>query len=185
MTIAIIGTAGRKEDGDKLSLDLYNRMYYDVIWRFSEMNVSVEERHLVSGGAAWADHLAVRAFLEDECVSLSLHLPAMFGGCRYLGMNSSKYDPGRIANYYHGLFSNKVKTNTLLEIAAAIKKGAGLTVSKGFKERNLLVGKSDAVLAYTFGQESFPKDGGTLHTWNSSSAKIKTHIPLHELRAKL
>lgn len=66
--LAIIGTAGRGTDAAKLSGPLYDAMYRRTLDAMKAWGV----RDLVSGGAAWADHLAVRAFLEGEAGSLRL-----------------------------------------------------------------------------------------------------------------
>jgi hypothetical protein len=61
-TISIIGTAGRGEDGDRLNLDVYTKMYRKAKQLVDEIEPVVENQHLVSGGAAYADHLAVLLF---------------------------------------------------------------------------------------------------------------------------
>lgn len=53
--IAIIGTAGRGEDGKRMNLDLYNRMIRkseEIITQYFKLNWS--NIILVSGGAAWS-----------------------------------------------------------------------------------------------------------------------------------
>lgn len=65
-TIAIIGTAGRKEDGLRMSRELFDRMV-----TFSHIIIKDgfrQERpiQLVSGGAAFADHVEVRLWLSQK-----------------------------------------------------------------------------------------------------------------------
>ena len=44
------------------------------------------------------------------------------------------------------------------------------------------VGKVDYIIAYTWGSSTkVPKEGGTLHTWQHSTALRKIHIPLQTL----
>ena len=55
MRVSIIGTAGRRGDGDKLSLDIYNRAIdkvKEIINR--KFGLPLARVQLVSGGAAWA-----------------------------------------------------------------------------------------------------------------------------------
>lgn len=178
--IAIIGTAGRREDKDRMTSDLYVKMAHHALeWiteRFAPSRVT-----LVSGGAAWADHVAVSLFLSrHHFQGLNLHFPAPFRNSKFqeMGFNS----PGGIANYYHHLFSLKMgrsRDHTLRMIQAALDRGATNTVSAGFRQRNRLVGGSEILLAYTWGPSPhFPKQGGTKDTWDNSHATTKIHIPL-------
>ncbi len=190
MNIAIIGTAGRKEDGPKLNKQVYDTMYGNLlsdIWGYS-----IDTRHLVSGGAAWADHLAVRAFLDLHTASLELHFPAPWAGAKFVE-SGHMLCPGKTANYYHALMSRKLGISSLKEIQEAIDAGATYTVSNGFHLRNKLVGKADMLVAFTFGSHggifgnvdsktAGLKDGGTAHTWDNSSASIKVHRCLNDIR---
>jgi hypothetical protein len=158
-------------------------MYKKAIEVLSTLNEPIE---LVSGGAAWADHLAVNMFLDDldtiNITGLTLFLPAAFD------LNSAQYveqgfrSAGSVANYYHRKFSTKMCYNTMEEIVKAAQKGADLNdLFKGFHNRNIQVGKSDFILAFTWGEGDVPKDGGTKHTWDNSKAKKKLHISLKTL----
>ena len=55
-------------------------------------------RDLVSGGAAVADHLAVRAYLEGQAGELKLFLPARFDGRRFEERRGDRNDPGATTN---------------------------------------------------------------------------------------
>jgi hypothetical protein len=184
MKISIIGTAGRKEDGAKMSADLFNRMLLKT-QEIIEQNVS-NPKHLtlVSGGAAYADHIAVRLFLERpkelaDHILLHLFLPAPFNTAtnKYEGGFKSS---GSIANYYHSLFSKKMEYNTMTDITSAIQQGARIEVFKGFYARNIEVGKTDLLIAFTWGVKGV-KAGGTKHTFTHSTAPKKIHIGLGEL----
>lgn len=193
MLVGIIGTAGRKEDGARLSKALWDTMVSHSMLAIEQLVPESQEVHLVSGGAAVADHLAVRLYLDKVADSLTLHLPAPFSHSRFQG-SGSKLDAGRIANYYHDNFRFKTHVDSLRDIQRAIDAGAKTTVSQGFHARNILVGKVDLLLAYTFGTHSslvkqqHPgwkqyqlaglKDGGTAHTWDNSPAPIKLHTNL-------
>jgi len=178
MKIAIIGTAGRKEDGPKMTRELYFKMVQKARSIVESLS---DDIHLVSGGAAWSDHTVISLFLLDLASSLTLYLPCLFD------VNTNKFigtvgNTAKTANYYHELFSKKMGRNTREGITSAINAGAVVyPVMGGFFQRNLKVGQVDALIAFTWGEGDIPKDGGTSHTWNHSHAKIKIHIPLSTL----
>jgi hypothetical protein len=186
--IGVIGTAGRKDDADRLNQSIYDQMYGTLLHDLSHWSGATIT--LVSGGAAWADHLAVRAFLDQLVPNLELHLPASFKSSKYFE-TTDKMSPGRIANWYHQRMSHKTNTNSLIQLQRALDKGAVTTVSAGFHQRNILVGNVDILIAFTFGTKSSTgqssageaglKDGGTAHTWDHSDASLKIHHNLHEL----
>lgn len=194
--LAVIGTAGRGTDAAKLSRPLYDAMYDRTLSAMREWGV----RDLVSGGAAWADHLAVRAFLKGEAETLRLFLPARFADGRFSGPPA---DAARTANHYHAEFSRILGIDTLSQIEEAIRRGAVVSFHAGFKTRNLEVAAvASRVLAFTFGAGREPavavetdeafgsaldaglKDGGTAHTWAQSwRADAKLHVDLGWLSA--
>jgi hypothetical protein len=198
--ISIIGTAGRKEDQDKMTKSLYMRMYSEALTRIEgyckERAVSIDLVSLVSGGAAWADHLAVSLFLRGNVKFLTLHLPSEFYDNQFQPTPGADGAPG-VANYYHQLFGEKMGGSTLKGLQTAFDKGAVKVVTPGFKNRNRMVAKCDYLIALTWGpfggnytQEDSGwrnstnaglKDGGTAHTWNESRAPHKTHISLSEI----
>lgn len=147
---------------------------------------------LVSGGAPWADHVAVRLFTESVCVAdepyagLQLHLPCELteAGNKTRAVDNGDWNwsvnPGRTVNAGHHTFSTAMGTNTLAELVVAKSLGATFSASKGFHARNALVAKSNYVIAFTWGESSV-KDGGTLHTWNLARTPNKKHVPLHTL----
>jgi hypothetical protein len=188
--IGIIGTAGRKDDAPRLRSDSFERMYDAACETIAEWGV-VEA---ISGGAAWADHIAVRAFLDGKVRALHLHFPAPFADRKFQGSGD-----GEIANYYHRKFAAVRGVDSLGEIEEAIAKGAKITVGNGFHARNRAVGRDAThLLAFTFGPgtsasfdcvKSDPgyrdalaaglKDGGTAHCWgNARGPDVKRHIDL-------
>ena len=176
--IGIIGTAGRRDDGGRLTDRVFGLMLNEA----RRVLANLPRPHLgVSGGAAWADHVAVTLFLYSELDHLTLHLPARL---MQLGGFDDAHQDGRIANHYHRAFSAEIQHDTLGDLADAVARGAQATVSDGFLHRNLLVGRCDFLLAFTFGEGATPKDGGTRHTWDRSSAPRKLHVPLRELLAR-
>ena len=183
--IGVIGTAGRKEDSSKMSLQLYRSMFLYAKEGIRRDFPNFSEIMLVSGGAAWADHIAISLFLyeidgQNPFGGLTLYLPAPFVNSRFVE-ESHKSDAGRISNYYHEVFSRKVGGNTLHGIQRAVDNGAITNIGNGFHSRNKEVGKVDVLLAFTWGEGKVPKDGGTKHTWDNSKAPVKIHVPLRTL----
>ena len=189
MRIGVIGTAGRKDDAIRMSQELYDKMYGVLLSDLSHWTGA--EITLVSGGAAWADHLAVRAYLDKVVPHLELHFPAAFRSSKFVE-SSFQMCPGRIANWYHQKMAHKTNVNSLIQIQRAIDLGATYTVSSGFFQRNHLVGNVDILIAFTFGtrdsqgtnltaEQAGLKDGGTAHTWDHSDASFKIHHDLTRL----
>ena len=175
MKISIIGTAGRKDAIRQLSAQVFLKMLLDAEEIIKKYPITT----LVSGGAAWADHIVVDLFLRNKIRKLELYLPADFKNEKFVenGFKSA----GSIANYYHRKFSMKSGRNSLKEISLTQFKGAKIFIFNGFHQRNIEVAKSDIILAYTFSSTDIPDDGGTLHTWNQSQSKIKIHRRIQDL----
>ena len=174
--VSVIGTAGRKDDIHRLSVSVFLKMFADL--KATLLTIAEKkDLHLVSGGAAWADHLAVFAYLCDLCEKLTLYFPADFKSTGFIAATNSKTDPGSIANYYHGLFSRKLGRNSIEQLQKAIDNGAEVVVNPGgFLARNFQVAQSDVIVAYTFSNGDSPKaDSGTYHTWSVSKAPKKIH----------
>ena len=176
MRTSIIGTAGRKDDAPRMSKELYGRMYRKLLEDGFHPT-------LVSGGAAWADHLAVSLFLAGKAEHLILHLPA-----KWIGGGYEITRDGHTANYYHTQFSKVVGASTLGGIDRAIAQGAEIHIHDGFLARNMKVAASEDIRAFTFGTKSSLwngegkrpsafeaglKNGGTSHTWDRASAAKK------------
>jgi hypothetical protein len=189
VSISLIGTAGRRDDLEKLNVEIYNRAIdkvKEVIVK--HFKLSLEDVHLISGGAAWIDHIAVALFLLCEVPQLTLHFPAPFitdeDNPHFLdtGKDNWKTNPGRLANSCHQNFSAKIKDDSLKQINSAILMGASYTVHRGFHERNTMVAKSPYLIALTWGDGSTPKKGGTLDTWNKCpSTTRRIHVSLQSL----
>lgn len=168
ISLAIIGSAGRKDDANKMSKNIFDAgciVAYGLIDQLTESNYPIT--HLVSGGAAFIDHIAVKLFLDKKVPHLRLFLPAKWEDGTYqdTGIKDPFKNPGGTANYYHKLFLNATGIHSLSEIQTAKCEGAELIeVTKGFYARNALVAKSDFILACTFGKEHEVKDGGTADT---------------------
>lgn len=173
--IAVIGTAGR-DKSIKMSMKHWEQMA-QAIW--SEVK---PDDVLVSGGAAWADHVAVWAYLNNLCKDLILHFPAPFVGQHFEGGYGTS---GGACNYYHGLFSQAIGGHSRLHIREAIEQGATFTsqpVANGYGAmvaRNRLVANDCThMVAFTFGEGDEPTDGGTKMTWDMAADKQRCHVPI-------
>lgn len=175
--IAIIGTAGRDKT-KPMTKELWS-------WMVAHAKAHIPEHsHLISGGAAWADHLAVWLFIQGHADQLTLHLPAPME-TEFIGPYKSA---ASAANYYHKLFSARIGIDTLDEIVTVSGlPGCHGTVQPaqagygGMFARNALIAHdAEAMLAYTFGDGKIPADGGTLDTWNKCQCDpiYKMHVQL-------
>jgi hypothetical protein len=143
---------------------------------------------LVSGGAAWADHIAVSLFLDRfmHC-SLELHLPCPFDltvpAYQDDGSRDFRKNPGGTSNYYHRQFSQKMGGNTLTGLRKAIRSAnCEIIIGKGFHDRNSGIAKVDCMLCFHFaGRGATKPKGGSLDTWNKSKAYEKVYVPLESL----
>jgi hypothetical protein len=168
ITLSIVGSAGRREDAERMSRNHFEAacvVAEGLIDQFGEHNYSIT--HLVSGGAAFIDHVAVKLFLKKKAPHLRLFLPCEWdnGSFKDNGTDDWKSNPGRTANRLHKAFQTRTQINSLSEIQIVKNKGAELiSVAKGFYARNALVAKSDFLLAMTFGNGHEVKEGGTAHT---------------------
>lgn len=188
MNIAIIGTAGRKDDAPKLNAASFNKMV-EAVQTIIRENFPSENITLVSGGAAWADHIAVYLALKNPAYGLELHMPAKWNATqqKYIETNQ-QFDSGGVANYYHRNFTAKTGINSLNQIHQAINNPKYTTKSNpaGFKARNTDVANSaQAMIALTFGNQATLKPGGTLDTWQKHTPKNTKgmwHIDLHTFK---
>ena len=177
--MAIIGTAGRDKD-KPMTAALWDSMILDAGKRVRPTDT------LVSGGAAWADHVAVALFLAGSAKNLTLHLPAAIVDGKFTG--AERNSAGSAANYYHSLFKRITGVDGLAEIQAAIARGAKVTYEPDaagygamYARNKKVADGSDAVLAYTFGDGDVPTDGGTKNTWDVCKSGDKVHVPLGPL----
>lgn len=175
-TIAIIGTAGRDKAitmGEKHWVQMANTIYEEV----------KPDDVLVSGGAAWADHVAVWAFLNGMCRELHLHLPAPFNGTHFEGGYGTS---GGACNYYHQRFSETMGFYSRGHLHEALKQDNCFhtfqDVANGYgamATRNRLVANQCThMVAFTFGQGDVPADGGTKITWDMAANKERCHVTI-------
>lgn len=181
-TFSIIGTSGRQDDKKRLTDKHFLAMLECSKLMLEQFqSSSYEVNTLVSGGAAWADHVAVKLFLDKQIPHLRLYLPCPFLSDKKIFDITPRSDYekrtnlscGEILNGYHNLFSQKCRFTSLNEIQLAIENGAEIIIGNGFKHRNAKVAESDAILAITFGENEFVKDGGTAHTISCYLNRVK------------
>ena len=185
ITISIIGSASGKNKYDHL----LNEEKWHYMCQISENYIIEKIKHdwsqiiLVSGGAAWSDHVAVFLYLKHPEANLILHLPCRWDHCNNRLIDNGKYqwttNPGKLGNTLHYNFQKEIKENTLQQIQLAIDQGATIFDHyKGFHDRNLEVGKSQYLIAFSFSHRNEPTDGGTAHTWKNSKSENKIHFTL-------
>jgi hypothetical protein len=172
---AIIGTAGRDKT-IPMSMALWQ-------WMLDKAKTLIpRDAHLVSGGAAWADHIAVALFLEGYSDRLTLHLPAPLSKESGWFIGSDR-GSAVAANFYHQKFSKIIGRNSLAELLEAATWSTcdgtfeDLPGYRGMFVRNAKVAQCEAMLAFTFGKGNEPATGGTLDTWNKCQGE-RLHVSL-------
>lgn len=169
--LAIIGTSGRKDP--LIKKDFINM--YNHAKKFVKKH---HIKHVVSGGAAWADHVAVKLFLRNKINFLTLELPCSFENkFKDTGVVNWITNPGGTLNYYHRKFTQIRNRDSLAEINQAIQKGAECIIHSSLHERNRYVASS-ATMMLAYGITPELVDGGTKYTWDRCvlSKDKKTYI---------
>jgi len=188
MKIAIIGTAGRAEDGDRLRGDDFGAMWLAVNRLIKTEIAKGQPYGLISGGAAWADHVAVYDFILGNAYSLDLELPCKLqtdGRFVDTGERDFRTNPGGTSNYYHELFSKKIGFSSFRQLSmVAMTPECVISAGGGFFDRNSKIAeKADHTIALTFGDKAILKDGGTADTMKKFLKKgtgLSFHIDLHD-----
>ncbi len=169
--IGIIGTAGRNDDAFKLSARSFIKMgefVHDIVT--NRLQIQWNDVDLISGGAAWADHLAVHHFLRGCGKSLTLALPCSWDFTNRRFADTGSYDwrtnPGATANKHHLSFSTRCGFRSLDELHEALSRpNCTFDIGSGFHDRNTYIAeRCDALIAFTFGNGAILKDGGTADT---------------------
>lgn len=190
MKVGIIGSAGRKQEGAKMTKELFESMMskaqevIETTWKLKPEDVI-----LVSGGAAWADHVAVRLFDSWKPAGLHLHLPCEFKQHQFEdnGKRSWQGNAGKSANFYHHVFSKKLGASSLDELDDAMKcPNVTSKVYPGFFARNnVIADESDYLLAFSWtdlkSKENEEGGGGTAYTWKRHKKPHKVNVVLSSL----
>lgn len=185
-TISIVGTSGRHNLSgyckemtpvlfDKMWTTARELVYYHGTPPHDWGNVS--NVHLVSGGAAWSDHVAVETFLtRNDYHGLTLHMP-----CRWIPTEQGgpKFDDkcktGQLANKLHAQFKRQTGINSLARIDEARRCGAVIVDHyRGFHQRNSAVAQCDVLIAFSFDDCKYPRSSpGTCDTWRKCKPETK------------
>lgn len=183
--IGVIGSAGRQADASLLSAAAFRWMLDDFEQAVrQELQLDWAQVSLASGGAAFADHVAVVKALEHQ-VPLRLYLPCAWDSAATAfadtGVRDWRSNPGGTSNHYHRQFASKCGVPSLAQLGNALAlPQTTVEVEKGFFERNSGLAVSvDVLVAYGFGEGVEPSTGGTLRTWRACTAphKRKRTIP--------
>ena len=148
----------------------------------NSLNVDLKTINLVSGGAAWSDHVAIYLFLTNKYGKLTLYLPCHWNSDLIMHEDNNKtgfiHNPDKSANKYHNNFSKVLGYNTLHDIEnAKLNKAIIVDDNIGFHKRNTLISKSEYLIAFSWAKNEFSIEGGTLDTWKKCKGK-KIHIDL-------
>lgn len=199
--VAIIGTAGRGPlDARYLTPALFEKMCVEtqrVMKEDFKLVLGQDDIHLVSGGAAVADHVAVRLFLKETTKTTKAIKLTIFSHCSF-DVEHARFDPldkaGSMSNYYHDLFKKRCAIESLQELKKAVftvlnegkKDKASFWIGKGFKDRNAQVAKhADYLIAFTWADKGAKEPlakSGTMQTWRMTGSHVrKVHVSLQDL----
>jgi hypothetical protein len=181
MRVTIGGTAGRDEWAPHLTAQLFHQsMVRPAVLFLDRLKTPGESVHLLSGGCAWADHVAVELFNQGKAGKLNLYVTAPWLADR--GMFDPSTVEGRSMNAGHRAFSLRTGRSSLAEVATAIQRGAAVVVCPRVYDRNIEMSKTDALFMVSWSAfEDRPDHGGTLITWNlvnPLSVREKSHVQL-------
>jgi hypothetical protein len=187
ITIAIIGSASSKQKPEYeiiLTKKTWNYMC-ETTEKYIETKIKSDWSKiiLVSGGAAWSDHIAVYLYLKHPESSLNLYFPCKWDYLKKCfkdnGSSHWTINPGRLANFYHNSFTKKIGFNTLEQLHYVIEHGAKVHDEfDGFHARNIAIGLAQFLIAFSFSKDAHPTDGGTVHTWKNSTSTNKIHFSI-------
>lgn len=183
-SVAVIGTAGGKKDSDeKLDAEIFQKMV-DVADKAIMNEFGLDSRGviLVSGGAAWSDHVAVELYKTGRYGGLQIYFPCEWEGGKH--NDTGEYDwrtnPGRLANSLHDSFSQKIGRRSQDDFSLLSKdENVRFFTSKGFHTRNSKVAKAEYMIAFTFEEIK----GGTADTWGKCKGS-RHHIDIGSLIQK-
>lgn len=176
--LAIVGVSGN-DPLDKKKLCLEHMIYMTTTAMDYIKNVigtNPSEIILVSGGSAWADHVAVQLYLTGEFAGIELYLPSRFDIKQKKYINTHE---GRKLNSLHAECQEKTGVNVFEELTKTVsRKAVKVTIQRGFLARNTLISKNcDYLVAFTFNPDS-PQKGGTFDTWKKTTHKNKMNYDL-------
>ena len=197
--VGIVGFAGAtllETQRQQLSAELYAQMVASARRYINEtLQLRWDQVTLVSGGAAWADHVAVTLFLAHPEARLVLQLPCHFVATLKQFAASSPRERARrtVATVVglHRSFSACLGCDSVGQLSQAVAVGAKVCVwPAGFLRRNSAVADlSQRLLAFTWAPGGAPRSGGTHDTWQKygrSGRKVAAqHVDMNGLVASL
>ena len=122
--VGVIGSAGRGADQGFVTADNFSKMVDATLVMISEKFAQDEQICLVSGGAAFADHVAVALWNKFHAESenknikkLVLFLPSPWNhDAQNPQFEALNHSDGRIANFYHAQFSKSTGIQSLHDL---------------------------------------------------------------------
>lgn len=189
MSVAIVGFAGAHVPQSAPPL---NRALFDAMIRRAEeiiterFGLEWDGVRLVSGGAAWSDHVAVHCHQRHSAeTSLIVWAPC---GLTSLGRFAdtrvrSRSNPGGLANRLHESFARLTgidSFNDLRKVHSCVDSSQA-----GFHARNGAIARScDYMIAFSWATGDAPDTGGTLDVWTRCPLEAgtrKIHVPMDTL----
>lgn len=179
MRIAIVGFAGGHlpADAPVLTAAHFRAMVQRAEQIIGELvGPSWDGVQLVSGGAAWADHVAVRLHLDRPETKLMVWAPCFM---RQDGRFYGKTGPGSLTNRLHEQFSRATGVDSFADLSR-VRNSVDMR-SAGFHDRNERIADScDHMIAFSWAPGEAPTEGGTRHVWSLCRAR-KIHVPMGSL----
>jgi hypothetical protein len=179
--LGIIGTTGRY-DNDKKRLEKKHLTWIlHQVEDYIENILLIDKKNiiLISGGAAWTDHVAIQLYLSNQYAGLKLYLPSKFDVKHQQYINTHE---GRLLNALHLECQEKTGICTFKELAKAIhgKNKVNIIIKHGFFPRNTLMAKNcDHLLVFTFNHNG-PVDRDVLDIWKKTKHNNKVHFDLSQ-----
>jgi len=186
--VAIVGFSGRSVPASAaLNKELFDAMV-------AAAKTTIEDKFalplgnvcLVSGGAAWADHVAVSLALsvDGDAHQLRLYMPGPFDAQTGLIANSAC---AQTANTLHRRFAEQTGIPSLANLVEAHMFGADIrSDERGFLARNRQIADSaDYMIAFSWSSTPEPSDGGTGHVWRAAKRRLDSTRMVHITMDKL
>ena len=176
--LAVVGVSGQDPlDKKKLCKEHMEYMIENVYCYIENvLHRKPSDIILVSGGSAWADHIAVLLYLKGEFSGIELYLPSRFDPKQKKYINTHE---GRTLNQLHTECQEKTGLNVFEDLTKTVsRKAVKVTIKRRFLARNTLIAKNcDHLIAFTFNPDS-PIKGGTFDTWKKTTHQNKTNFDL-------
>ena len=131
-----------------------------MLKKFEQCNYPIT--HLVSGGRAFAEHVAVQLFLDKKVPHLRIFTSSDYWSNKFglkFNYGDNRKNFSEMEKQHHYKFDRLTGIDSLNAINMARQRGAEIKyVSRGFHACNALIAKSDFLLAITYGEKDIVKD---------------------------